>query len=294
MEIHTPSTGFAGLRVLSLESRRAQEMAKLIATYGGEATVAPSMREVPLESNTEAQAFTRRLITSGFEVVIFLTGVGTRALTRVADTVCPRDQFVSALQRVNVVARGPKPLAALKELGVPVTLAVPEPNTWRELLRTLDEKSEVLPVRGREVAVQEYGASNPELLTGLTDRGARVTRVPVYEWDLPEDTGPLRAAVSAIVSGEVDVALFTTSIQVVHLLKIANEMSVEPRLREAFTRILVGSIGPVTSQQLRAHGISVDLEPSHPKMGFLVNETAQLSSEFLRKKREDAHAKPGL
>ena len=40
----TSPTGFAGLRVLSLESRRAPEMAKLIATFGGNATVAPSMR----------------------------------------------------------------------------------------------------------------------------------------------------------------------------------------------------------------------------------------------------------
>lgn len=294
MENHTASTGFAGLRVLSLESRRAQEMAKLIANYGGQPTVAPSMREVPLESNTEAQAFTRRLLARGFDVVIFLTGVGTRALTRVADTVCPREQFVSALQRVNVVARGPKPVAALKELGVPVTLAVPEPNTWKELLRALDEKSDVLSISGRDVAVQEYGASNPELLTGLTDRGARVTRVPVYEWALPEDTGPLRAAISAVVRGEVDVALFTTSVQVVHLLKVAEEMNLAAALREALPRILVGSIGPVTSQELRAHGLSVDFEPSHPKMGFLVNETAQRSGELLPKKREAARAKPGL
>jgi uroporphyrinogen-III synthase len=47
-----PTSGFAGLRVLSLESRRASEMAKLIANHGGEPVVAPSMREVPRESNT--------------------------------------------------------------------------------------------------------------------------------------------------------------------------------------------------------------------------------------------------
>jgi len=291
VENRTPSHGFAGLRVLSLESRRAQEMGKLIASYGGDATVAPSMREVPLESNTEAQAFTRKLLASGFDVVIFLTGVGTRALTRVADTVCPREQFVGALQRVSVVARGPKPVAALKELGVSVTLAVPEPNTWRELLQALDEKSDLVPVNAQNVAVQEYGESNPELLSGLTNRGAQVTRVPVYEWALPEDIAPLRTAISAIVKGEVDVALFTTSVQVVHLLRIAREMNVEDALREAFTRILVGSIGPVTSQELRDHGISVDFEPSHPRMGFLVNEIARGSGELLHNKRAAAHAR---
>jgi uroporphyrinogen-III synthase len=292
VENRKASNGFAGLRVLSLESRRAPEMAKLIASYGGEAMVAPSMREVPLESNTEAQAFTRMLSNGAFDMVIFLTGVGTRALTRVAETVCPREQFVAALQRVSVVARGPKPVAALKELGVPVTLAVPEPNTWRELLRALDQKMDSLPLSGRRVAVQEYGASNPELLAGLAQRGARVTRVPVYEWALPEDTGPLREAVAAIARGEIDVALFTTSVQVVHLLKLAAEMKLEDNVRQAFAQIVVGSIGPVTSEELRVHGLPADFEPAHPKMGFLVNAAAERSAELLRRKRDNGRAKP--
>jgi uroporphyrinogen-III synthase len=291
METRAASNGFAGLRVLSLESRRAAEMAKLIATYGGEATVAPSMREVPLESNTEAQAFTRALLAGGFDMVILLTGVGTRALTRVAETVCAREEFVEALRRVPVIARGPKPVAVLKELDVPVALAVPEPNTWRELLAGLDEKKETLPLSEKRVAVQEYGASNPELLEGLAERGARVTRVPVYEWALPEDTEPLRAAAGAIARGEVDVALFTTSVQIVHLMKIAAEMELEDPVRRAFARIVVGSIGPVTSEELKAHGIAADFEPSHPKMGFLVNELAQRSVEALRQKRDAAAAK---
>jgi uroporphyrinogen-III synthase len=281
----TSPTGFAGLRVLSLESRRAPEMAKLIATFGGNATVAPSMREVPIESNTEAQAFTRALLAGGFDLLILLTGVGTRALTRVAESVCPREDFISALRRLPVVARGPKPMAVLKELEVPVALAVPEPNTWRELLAALDGKTETLPIRGKRVAVQEYGASNPELLAGLTERGAQVTRVPVYEWALPEDTGPLRAAVISIANGNVDVAVFTTSVQVIHLLKIAEEMHLAEKIRGAFGKILVGSIGPVTSEALREHDLPVDFEPSHPKMGFLVNELAQRSAELLQRKR---------
>jgi uroporphyrinogen-III synthase len=292
METRTSSSGFSGLRVLSLESRRASEMAKLIATYGGEAMVAPSMREVPLESNVEAQNFTRELMAGAFDMVIFLTGVGTRALARVAETVCTRDEFAAALQRVPVVARGPKPVAALKELGVAATLAVPEPNTWRELLAALDVKREVLPLSGKRVAVQEYGTSNAELIAGLRERGAQVTRVPVYEWALPEDTAPLRRAVNAVAHGEIDVALFTTSVQVIHFLKIAEEMKFGDSVRAAFARILVGSIGPVTSEELQAHGIHVDFEPSHPKMGFLVNEMAQRSVDSLRDKRAKSSPQP--
>lgn len=277
--------GFAGLRVLSLESRRATEMAKLIAHHGGEAIVAPSMREIPLESNTEAMAFARTLAEGGFDMVIFLTGVGTRALERVAEMVYPADQFAAALRGLAVVARGPKPVAALRELGVPVTLAVPEPNTWRDLLRALDEGAESLPLQGCRVAVQEYGSSNRELLEGLAERGARVTRVPVYQWALPEDLAPLRAAIQSIAANEVDVALFTTSHQIIHLMKVAAEMNLEKAVRDAFARILVGSIGPVTSEELSEQGLAADFEPSHSKIGILVSEAAQRSAELLRRKR---------
>jgi uroporphyrinogen-III synthase len=288
MASRTARQGFGGLRVLSLESRRATEMAKLIETYGGVAIVAPSMREVPLETNTEAQDFTRKLLGSEFDAMILLTGVGTRALTRVAETVCPREEFVAALKTISVVARGPKPVAALKELGIAPLVTAPEPNTWRELLNALDENRFALPLKGKRVAVQEYGTPNAELLAGLAERGAKVTQVPVYEWALPEDVQPLRDVVTALASARVDVALFTTSIQIIHLLKIAAEMGKENETLAAFHKILVGSIGPVTSEELRVHGIAADMEPSHPKMGFLVNEVAQRSAELLGKKRAAA------
>jgi len=277
--------GLHGLRVLSLESRRAPEMAKLIENHGGRAMIAPSMREILLESNTEALAFARGLAAGQFDLVIFLTGVGTRALARVVETIYPVEQLAAALRKIPVVARGPKPAAALKEIGVPVTLAVPEPNTWRDLLRALDDKKDSLPLSGRRVAVQEYGESNPELLAGLAERGARVTRVPVYQWALPEDTAPLRAAVESIARAEIDMALFTTSIQIVHLLRIAREMNKEQELRRGFAAMVVGSIGPVTTAELREQGFHVDFEPPHPKMGFLVNEAAQHATAMLNRKR---------
>lgn len=279
------SNGLAGLRVLSFESRRAPEMAKLIAGYGGQATVAPSMQEVPLASNTEALAFVRALAEDGFDLVILLTGVGTRMLARVAETIYPREAFVAALGRVAIVARGPKPVAALAEMGLTATIAVPEPNTWRDLLVALDANAATLPLRGRRVAVQEYGSSNAELLAGLAERGANVTRVPVYQWALPQDTEPLRAAVQALARGEIDVVLFTTSVQVAHLLRVAAEMNQEPQVRAGLAKAVIGSIGPVTSEALREQGIKIDFEPAHPKMGFLVNEAARLGAGLLGQKK---------
>jgi uroporphyrinogen-III synthase len=281
-------SGFAGLRVLALESRRAPELAKLIATYGGEAVVAPAMREVPLESNKEALAFAGALLAGEFDMVIFLTGVGARALLGVVETAYKRDEYIAALQRVKVVARGPKPVAALREIGVTPAITVPEPNTWRELLLALDDagnSKEELRLRGARVAVQEYGVSNPELLSGLRERGATVTRVPVYQWALPADCAPLQAAVKALAEGEFDAVLFTTSVQVANLFQIAAEMKLEEPMRLGLSRTVVASIGPTTSEELQRRGIRADLEPSHPKMGFLVKETAERSAELLRQKR---------
>ena len=45
----------------------------------------------------------------------------------------------------------------------------------------------------------------------------------VYQWDLPEDLAPLREAVHRIAEGKADVAMFTTSIQIPHLFRIAAE-----------------------------------------------------------------------
>ncbi len=282
-------SGFAGLRVLALESRRAPELAKLISNYGGEAVVAPAMREVPLESNKEALDFAAALFAGEFDMVIFLTGVGARALLTVVETAYKRDEYVAALQRVQVVPRGPKPVAVLRELGVTPAITVPEPNTWRELLLALDEAGASraeLRLRGARVAVQEYGVSNPELLSGLRERGAVVTRVPIYQWALPEDLAPLQAAVRALAEGEIDVVLFTTGVQVAHLFQIAAEMKLEESMRRGFSRVIVASIGPTTSEELQRRGIRADLEPSHPKMGFLVKEAAEQSEELLRRKRQ--------
>jgi uroporphyrinogen-III synthase len=274
---------FDGLRVLSFESRRATEIAELIRRQNGHPFVAPSMREAPIENNPEAFAFAERLFRGEFDMMILLTGVGTRALDKVLASRYPPQAFAEALRKITVVARGPKPLAVLREMQVPVTIAVPEPNTWRELLAATAARPE------RNIAIQEYGKSNPELLAALRARGAEVTPVRVYQWDLPEDTAPLREAVRRIIEGEADVAMFTTSIQLTHLFRIAAEAGLEEAVHASLRRMVIASIGPTTSETLEELGIQPDIVPSHPKMGFLVKETAEQAGALLERKRS-AHA----
>ncbi|HYL78353.1 MAG TPA: uroporphyrinogen-III synthase [Bryobacteraceae bacterium] len=274
---------FDGLRVIAFESRRANEIAELIRRQGGDPFVAPSMREAPLENNHEAFAFAEQLFRGEFDMMVLLTGVGTKALDKVLASKYPPDAFREALRKVCVVARGPKPAAALREMQVPVTVNVPEPNTWRELLAATAARPE------RRIAVQEYGKSNPELLDGLRARGAEVTTVRVYQWDLPEDTQPLHEAVRRIADGRADVAVFTTSIQLAHLFRIAAEAGLEDALRDGFRKMAIASIGPTTSEALEEFGLTADITPSHPKMGFLIKETAEQASQVLERKRA-AHA----
>jgi len=275
---------FDGLRVLSLESRRAKEVAKLIRTYGGEPFVVPAMREAPLESNKQALDFADGLLHGKFDLVIFLTGVGIRALLDIVQTKYDREDFINALRSVKVAARGPKPVAVLRELNIQVDATAPEPNTWHEMMQALETQFGN-SLSGMRVAVQEYGASNPEFLSELTLKCGEVTKVPVYQWMLPEDIGPLRESVLGVANGSVDVVLFMTAVQVIHLFQVAEEMGMREELRVGLRSMVVVSIGPTTSEELAHYGITPDFEPSHPKMGFLVNEAAQYSGKILERKR---------
>jgi len=274
---------FHGLTVLLLESRRSREMATLVSTYGGRPVLAPALREVPLDSNPEALAFADTLVRGDVDYVVFLTGVGTRALLGVVERAGSREVFVGALAKTRIVARGPKPLAVLRELKVPVWVTAPEPNTWRELLEALDATGASLD--GQRIAVQEYGVSNQALLQGLEARGAHVTRVPVYRWALPEDVAPLRSAISLLVAGEIDVVIVTTATQATHLFQIAETMGKADAIRDRLRRTVVASIGPTTTEALGQQGLAADLEASHPKMGFLVREAAERSESLLVAKR---------
>jgi len=271
-----------GLKLVSFESRRAQEMAELIRSYGGEPWVAPSMREVPLSENNTAVGFIGELAAGRFDFVILLTGVGTRTLVAAVAGSYTREKVAAALQRATVVARGPKPVAALKELGLAPDISVPEPNTWRDILSELDRQADV---RGRRIAVQEYGVTNRELIAGLEARGAEVVRVPVYRWALPEDTAPLRAAIRKILDGQVDIALFTNATQVVHLFQVAAQDQADDPLRQAFGRILIASVGPICNEALEHFGLKADLEPEHPKMGHLISAVASRGPALLAEKR---------
>ena len=111
----------------------------------------------------------------------------------------------------------------------------------------------------------------------------------IYRWDLPDDREPLREAARRLANREFAVVLFTSSIQLDHLLEIARELGIETQVREVLARdIVIASVGPVMSATLESYGFPVDIAPVHPKMSALVKAAADLAPAILRMKQTGA------
>lgn len=273
---------FNALKVTSFESRLSKEMEKLITYHSGIPRVCRSMKEVPVRSK-DISGFARDLYGGKVSFLVLFTGVGTRMLSSLMAEEGSPEKYAEALKNVTVITRGPKPAAALKDIGTKPDITIPPPNTWKDLISTIDLK---LKIKNKTVYVQEYGAKNREFLKNLKDRGAQVKTITVYKWGLPDDLQPLKAAVRSICSEEEDVVLFTSSHQVVNLFKVASDLGSKSDLYEGLSSAVIGSIGPTTTETLKNHGISADYEPDNPKMGNLVREVARASNRLVTKKRK--------
>lgn len=280
MKIMTYS--FNELKITSLESRRASEIEKLIKYHKGIPRVAPSMKELPFEEADSVWEFAKRLFAGETDMVVLLTGVGTTFLSERIISRFGEKKYVEALRKTVLVARGPKPVAALKKYELKPDVTIPEPNTWRDILSKFDEEYDI---RGKNIVVQEYGISNRDLIKELKNRGASVLPVTIYKWGLPDDTGPLADAIRSIADGNEDVVLFTSSQQIVNMFDLADEFGLRDRLFEGLGKTVIGSIGPTTTETLSRYGLTADYEPDSPKMGNLVRETARVSAKLVHKKK---------
>jgi uroporphyrinogen decarboxylase len=275
-------TGLSGFTVASFESRMGKEMENLILRAGGTPRVVASMREVPIAENQEVFAFFEKLKAGRFNEVILLTGVGTKALFQILESKFPPSHVYNAFKSTTLIARGPKSAKALADYKLKPTLTVPEPNTWREVVSTLEERRSL---KNLSIAVQEYGVSNPEFLQTLRDKGAKeVVSVPVYRWALPENIYPLTQMIESIIKNEIQMILITSAQQINNVLEVAQGLGLEKQLLAAFSSMVIGSIGPIASETLRAKGIEPDFEPEHGKMGFLMKEAAAKGREIYKKK----------
>lgn len=259
-----------GKTIAVTEARRATELASLITKLGGVPYSAPAVREVPRRDQRPALDVLDCICRREVSVIIFLTGVGSRAFFGLAADAGKRETLLKALQGMFVAARGPKPIAVLREAGVRIDL-VPKEPTSEGLLSALADQE----LRGKVVAVQLYGEENPFLVEGLRARGATVLEIPLYEWALPEDQELLVRLIHDLIGGRIDVVAFTSSPQIKHLFAVAERLGLGDQLAGAIRdKVTVAVIGPVSRAALAEHGIVPQIEPEKGTMGALVHAIA--------------------
>ena len=262
----------AGKTIAITETRRAVELASLITKLGGVPYSAPAVREVPRRDQRPVVDVLERICRREVSGIIFLTGVGARALLSLARKAGKVDGLLAALQEMFVAARGPKPIAVLREAGVRIDLAPAEP-TSEGLLNALALRG--YDLSGKVIAVQLYGEENPFLVEGLKARGATVLEISLYEWALPEDQEPLVRLVHDLVGGQIDVVAFTSSPQIKHLFTVADRLGLRDDLAAALRdKVTAAVIGPVARVALREYGIVPRIQPEKGTMGALVHAIA--------------------
>ncbi|MBW2463611.1 MAG: uroporphyrinogen-III synthase [Deltaproteobacteria bacterium] len=262
------------------ESRRGDEMGELIRAQGGVPLAAPAIEEQPLQPGPDVIEFVSRLRRDEVDLVLFLTRGGVEALPAATHTACSRAELIESLRGVPLGVRGPKTEAAVRGLigeDDGELIVSDAPHSWNGLL---DAVHRAHPVGGAAVAVIEHGSAHGRLRAALIDRGAIPLSVALYRWALPEDTGPLLAAIEALISGHARVALFTSTAQIDSLVDVAAEAGRGASLHDALARCFVGAVGAVTAERLRVVGIEPNFIPDDPRMADLVRGAGERLRDF--------------
>ncbi len=249
-----------------LEARAGEHLAQLIARRGGVPLSAPALEEIPDVDQRAIAALLDGWPASPFKLVIFQTGVGTKALFQCTDALGRSGELVRLLATATVVVRGPKPVGELNARGVTIALRAADPFTTAAVLEAIGG----IALAGERVLVQRYGAANRELRAALEAAGAIVHEIATYRWALPSDLQPLQALIEALRLGRVDALVFTSAVQIQHLAEVAARQGVEAQLAEWINRCVVASVGPVCTRALAARGIRAGVEASPPKLGPLL------------------------
>jgi uroporphyrinogen-III synthase len=252
--------------VAILEARTGAHLAQLISRHGAVPLLAPALEEVPDVDPAAVGILLQDWIAHPFRMMIFQTGVGTRALFGVTDALGSTSKLLDLLDKATVVVRGPKPTGELNARGVRIDIRAASPFTTEAVTAAIA----ATPLAGARVVVQRYGEANRRLCEALTGRGASVQEIATYRWALPADTGPLERLIDALARSAVDAVVFTSAVQVRHLFAVAERMARAAELPGLMRGLIVASIGPVCSRALEERGITPTFEADPPKLGPLV------------------------
>jgi len=259
------------------EHRFTKEFAALFEKLGAKVHACPLLEERPVENRDEVRDFVRQAAAGNFDLMIFLTGVGAKFLIAEAESNGLKDEFLRALGNLTVVVRAPKPVAALRQFGVRVDVIPENPTTEGviEALRTRDLKD-------RRIGIQLYGTPNPQLVSALESRGAKVLPVHAYTYGAAADPSSIRSLVTKIMNREIQVLAFTSAPQVHMLYEIAAQLGISSELEQALKKgVVIASIGEVTSRALGEKNLVPAIVPEQPRM----KPMAQAVADFFAKGR---------
>ena len=260
-------------------ARSAVAQADQVRRFGGLPVVAPTLSTAQADETLQRTAvaqFLDRLAAGQVDLVILLTGVGTRALIAAADELGRRDDLKAGLERTRVLTRGYKCTAALRSFGRQPDL-VPDLPTTTGVTRELDAYRERYgELRGRQVAVQAYGTPAAELGAALAVHGAEVSTIPLYRYRLPDDEAPVLALLDELAAWKLDAVTFTSPPAVTHLFLLAEAHERADLLRADLNRpgVVVLAVGPSTAATLRDHGVLPEVVADPPRLLVMLDALA--------------------
>jgi uroporphyrinogen-III synthase len=254
------------ITVAILEHRFTKEFSTLFEKLGATVDACPLLEEKPVENRDELQTFVRHVLDGGLDMMIFLTGVGARFLIAEADSIGVKDDFIETLRKLTIVVRGPKPVAALRQIGLQADIT-PQTPTTEGVIEALKSQD----LNARRIGVQLYGTPNPQLVSALEAQGATVIPIQVYAYGAAADLAAVKEFIGRIIDGQIKVIAFTSAPQVGMLFDFAGQLGSTDALASALqTRLTVASIGEVTTRALQARGVTPKIVPAQSKMAALV------------------------
>jgi uroporphyrinogen-III synthase len=262
-----------GRKIGLAEGRQLEELAEMLEKEGAEVVRCPmlSIRDAP--EPAPVVGWLGELAANRFSHVVLLTGEGLRRLLGFAERAGMREQAIAALTQVRTVTRGPKPVRALREIGLAPSKVAASPTTEGVIDVLRDE-----PLRGQTVGVQLYSESNPPLVEFLEQAGATARTVQPYVYAPAADADHVTHLIQEMAEGQIDVLVFTSSPQVDRLYEVASERSLDVRLGEALARTKIAAVGPIVAENLRRRGARVDI---CPEQGFVMRNLVQLIKRTL-------------
>ncbi len=249
------------------ESRQIEDLANLLQHEGAATLRCPMLSILDLPDPGPALDWLRELIRQPFGYTVFFTGEGVRRLAGIAGSKQMTSAFTAALARSRLVTRGPKPVKALRELGLNPALVAPTPTT-----AGLIDALKAQHLQALEIGVQLYPDAPATLTDFLQAAGAHVHAVTPYVYAPDADAQHVADLIAKMANGSVDVIVFTSSPQVDRMFEVAGERKLDGLLADGWRMTKVAAIGPVVAANLRERGVPVHIVP---EQGFVMKNLVQ-------------------